>query len=135
MVIWHNSSTNNRLLILPAVLHVHVLYIGPGGRLLTMHADDVRRSMTANMSALQLVGVLLLISNAPSVHPYPTGAPQQACMTATPNHPAALAPQTSTNPYSIDLSVFDDGSGSYSYLPRRTYQCEFSRAKESGRCR
>lgn len=82
------------------------------------------------MSISQLVGLLLFVSVAPPAISYPTGAPREACMTATPNHPTAPAPQTSTNPYSIDLGAFDDGSGSYSYLPRRTYQCEFSELKQ-----
>ena len=52
-----------------------------------------------------------------------TGAPQEACNTVTPNHPPAT-PQNTSNPYRIGLSAFDDGSGSLTYLPGRTYQCE-----------
>jgi len=73
------------------------------------------------MRALVAV-VLLLVSTAVPVISFPTGAPLEACSTVTPNHPATA--QNSTNPYSIDLSVFDDGSGGFRYLPGRTYQCE-----------
>ena len=75
------------------------------------------------MRALVTV-LLLLVSTVVPVISFPTGAPLEACSTVTPNHPATA--QTSTNPYSIDLSVFDDGSGGFTYLPGRTYQCEFS---------
>ena len=56
---------------------------------------------------------------------FSTGAPREACTTATPNHPAT--PQNITNPYSIDLSAFDDGGGGFTYLPGKTYQCEFGK--------
>ena len=79
----------------------------------------------SSMRALVAV-VLLLASCVGPALSFPTGAPREACTTATPNHPPAT-PQNTTNPYSIDLSVFDDGSGSFTYLPGRTYECEFSK--------
>ena len=78
------------------------------------------------MRALVAVVLLLLASCVGPALSFSTGAPQQACTTATPNHPPAT-PQNTTNPYRIDLSVFDGGSGNLTYLPRRTYQCEFSK--------
>jgi len=76
------------------------------------------------MRALVAV-VLLLASCVGPALSFRTGAPRGACTTATPNHPAT--PQDTPNPYDLDLSVFDDGSGSFAYLPGRTYQCEFGK--------
>ena len=71
-------------------------------------------------AAVAIVLVLLLVSPALSL---PTGAPPEACSTVTSSH--LSVPQTSTNPYGIDLGIFDDGSGGFSYLPGKTYRCEF----------
>ena len=78
----------------------------------------------SSMRALVAV-VLLLASCVGPALSFSTGAPWGACTTVTPNHPAT--PQNTPNPYRIDLSVFDDGSGSFTYLPGRTYQCEFGK--------
>ena len=79
-----------------------------------------------NMRVLFVAVVLLLVSCTGPALSHSTGAPQEACTTVTPNHPPAT-PQNTINPYRIDLSVFDDGGGGFTYLPRRTYQCEFCR--------
>ena len=84
-----------------------------------------RRRTHSSMRALVAV-VLLLASCVGPALSFSTGAPQQACTTVTPNHPAT--PQNTSNPYRIDLSVFEgDGGGSLTYLPGRTYQCEFGK--------
>lgn len=69
-----------------------------------------------------VVLVLLVVSPALS---FPTGAPPEACSTVTAGH--LNRPQTLTSPYSIDLSVFDDGSGGFRYLPGMTYKCELNK--------
>ena len=80
-----------------------------------------------NMRVLVAV-VLLLGSCVGPALSFSTGAPQEACTTATPNHPTA--PQNTSNPYRIDLSIFeDDGGGDFTYLPGRSYQCEFGEHK------
>ena len=81
----------------------------------------------ANMRVLVEVVLLLVFCAAPALS-FSTGAPQEACTTATPDHRAA--PQTTPTPYRIDLSVFeDDGGGDFTYLPGRSYQCEFGGRK------
>ena len=71
-----------------------------------------------------VVVVLLLVSCTSPALSFSTGAPRLACTTATPNHPAA--PQNTSTPYRIDLSVFEgDGGGGFTYLPGRAYNCEF----------
>jgi hypothetical protein len=49
---------------------------------------------------------------------FPSGAPPEACSTLSPTPFAHGAPpQASTVPYEVDLSAFDDGSGTLSYVP------------------
>ena len=79
---------------------------------------------TANMRVLFVTVVLLLAFCTGLALSFSTGAPQEACTTVAPNHPPAT-PQNTTNPYRIDLSAFDNGGGGFTYLPGRTYQCEF----------
>ena len=55
------------------------------------------------------------------------GAPSGACDTLSPNPmPAAHGadPQTSTVPYSIDISAFME-NGTFTYYPGQTYTCEY----------
>ena len=67
--------------------------------------------------------VILLLLFGESTQAYQTGAPSTACSTLTPNHGAP--PQSSTSPYSLDLSSFLLGSdGNYYYEPGNTYQCK-----------
>ena len=61
-----------------------------------------------NMRVL-VVAVLLLASCVGPALSFSTGAPQQACNTATLNHPAT--PQNTSTPYRIDLSVLRMGVG------------------------
>jgi hypothetical protein len=52
---------------------------------------------------------------------FPSGAPPGACSTLSPNPFAHGAPpQSSDVPYEVDLSAFDDGSGTLSYIPGET---------------
>jgi hypothetical protein len=52
---------------------------------------------------------------------FPSGAPPGACSSLSPNPFAHGAPpQTSAVPYEVDLSAFDDGSGTLSYIPGQT---------------
>ena len=67
-----------------------------------------------------LVAVVLLYA-APALS-YRTGAPLEACTTATPNHQQAAPQPSSTNPYRIGLGVFDARRGDLTYVPGRTYQ-------------
>ena len=51
-----------------------------------------------------------------------SGAPAQACNDLSPSQGAHGAPQTTTVPYEIDMSVFrDDNSGQLLYTPATTY--------------
>ena len=89
---------------------------------------SVRTSRCRTHSSMRtLVAVVLLLASCvdPALS-FPTGAPREACNSVTPNHPPAT-PQNTSNPYHIDLSIFEDGSGSLTYLPGRMYQCEFSK--------
>ena len=80
-----------------------------------------------NMRGLVAV-VLLLASCVGPALSFSTGAPQEACnITVTPNHLAT--PQNTSNPHRVDLSVFEDGGGDFTYLPERSYQCEFGEHK------
>ena len=67
-----------------------------------------------------LVAVVLLYA-APALS-YRTGAPLEACTTATPNHQQAAPQPSSANPYRIGLGVFDARRGDLTYVPGRTYQ-------------
>ena len=69
-----------------------------------------------------LVAVVLLHA-APTLS-YRTGAPLEACTTATPNHQQAASQSSNTNPYRIGLGVFDTQRGNWAYVPGRTYQRE-----------
>ena len=73
------------------------------------------------------LALLIVIASIYAVDAFSGGAPVQACDTLSPN-PAnhGADPQDSDVPYSIDLSVFDDGTGSYFYTPGNTYTCEKS---------
>ena len=75
------------------------------------------------MSVLSAVVVVLLVSVSPTLS-YRTGAPLEACTTATPNHQQAASQSSSTNPYRIGLGVFDARRGDWTYVPGRTYQRE-----------
>ena len=68
--------------------------------------------------------VFLLTSISCVVRSRPEGPPPGACPTLTPEHPGTT-PQTSTVPYVIDLTPFDDGSGGLQYTPGQTYTCTF----------
>ena len=83
------------------------------------------RCRTHSSMRVLVAVVLLLASCVGPALSFSTGAPREACNSVTPNHPAT--PQNTSNPYRIDLSVFEDGSGSLTYLPNRTYQCEFGK--------
>ena len=59
------------------------------------------------------------------VHAFSSGAPSGACSTLSPDPSRHLGqPQSSPVPYNIDLAVFDDGNGSFSYQPGMSYQRE-----------
>ena len=59
------------------------------------------------------------------VHAFSGGAPFGACSTLSPDPVQHLAnPQSSPVPYTIDLAVFDDGNGSFTYQPGMPYQRE-----------
>ena len=67
------------------------------------------------------VATLLLLINLDWCRGFPFGAPPAACSSLSPNPFAHEAqPQTSQVPYEIDLSAFDDGTGSLSYTPGET---------------
>ena len=74
-----------------------------------------------NMNPPSAVVVVLLVSVAPALS-YRTGAPLEACTTATPNHHQVAPQSSSTNPYRIGLGVFDARRGALTYVPGRTYQ-------------
>ena len=52
-----------------------------------------------------------------------SGAPAAACDNLTPGHGSA---QTSEVPFVIDVTQFDDGSGTLVYTPGRTYICNIT---------
>ena len=71
---------------------------------------------------------LLLISIAQVDHTegFSSGAPSTACSTLLPDpgsHSSGPQPDI-TNPYVVDLTALDDGTGqgTYSYVPGQTYQ-------------
>ena len=76
--------------------------------------------MSAVMIITVAIGVVFLYY-AREAYAFPGGAPSQACSTLTPSH-SSFQPQISNNPYKIDLSVFDDGNGTYQ--PGNSYQCK-----------
>ena len=73
-----------------------------------------------------LFSVALLVCIALAVEGRSGGAPAAACDTLAPDvslHGAQ--PQTSaSNPYSIDISAFDDGNGGFEYTLGETYTCK-----------
>ena len=79
-----------------------------------------------NMKSLLLVAAVLAVLYAGGVESLPTGAPTGACTTLTPLlNPRGHAdpPQTTTVPYWIDLSRFNN-SGKWEYTPGETYTCK-----------
>ena len=76
-----------------------------------------------NTAVVTLSLFLTLVATPLSVHGFSTGAPADACTTLTQQH-GSNSPQTSTVPYTIDLSVFDDGAGGFVYVPGMSYQRE-----------
>jgi hypothetical protein len=50
----------------------------------------------------------------------PTGAPSTACDSLTPGTPHGTTEQDGDNPWMIDISSFNNGSG-YFYTPGNTY--------------
>ena len=75
-----------------------------------------------------LAAFLVIVSlYAGGVEAYPDGAPASTCDHLTPSsrRHRALPQNASTNPYYLDLSPFDNGSGSFSYTPGKTYTCEY----------
>ena len=82
-------------------------------------------TQTRNMRALLLCIALLQASVYHQVSSLSGGAPVQACSTLSPDPTAHGAQtQTSTVPYSIDLSPFCS-NGTYSYYPGRSYTCKY----------
>ena len=65
--------------------------------------------------------VILVASCAYLADAFSGGAPAAACDTLTPGHGSA---QTSEVPFVIDVTQFDDGSGTLVYTPGRTYICK-----------
>ena len=69
--------------------------------------------------------LLIVIASIYAVDALSSGAPEQACDTLSPDPTAhSNDPQDTPVPYNIDLSAFDDGTGSYVYVPGYTYTCE-----------
>ena len=67
--------------------------------------------------------VVLVASCAYLAHARSGGAPASACDNLTPSH-SSIAAQTSEVPFVIDVTQFDDGSGTLVYTPGRTYICK-----------
>ncbi len=68
---------------------------------------------------------LLLCSMVLLVECYPDGAPEESCKTLAPSSEKHDArPQTTTSPYSLNISGFNDGEG-YHYELGKTYQCKY----------
>ncbi len=68
---------------------------------------------------------LLLCSMVLLVECYPDGAPEESCKTlAQSSEKHEARPQTTTSPYSLDISGFNDGEG-YHYELGKTYQCKY----------
>ena len=70
-----------------------------------------------------MLAVLLLLLFGESTQAYPDGAPSNSCVSLTPDH--GVPPESSSSPYSLDLSGFDlYGEGYFYYEPGTTYQCK-----------
>ena len=67
--------------------------------------------------------VVLVASCAYLADALPGGAPASTCDNLTPIH-SSIAAQTSEVPFVIDVTQFDDGSGTLVYTPGRTYTCK-----------
>ena len=76
-----------------------------------------------NMVVVAVIMFLALVATPLPVQGFSSGAPAAACTTLTQQHNPNTA-QTSAVPYTINLSVFDDGNGMFSYSPGMTYQRE-----------
>ena len=76
-----------------------------------------------NTAVVTLSLFLNLVATPLSVHGLSGGAPAGSCTTLTQDHPPN-SPQTSTVPYTFDLSVFDNGAGDFVYVPGISYQRE-----------
>ena len=59
---------------------------------------------------------IFVVSDATSA-----GAPIQACDNLTPGAPHGTTEQATPNPWMIDISSFDNGTGAYYYIPGYTY--------------
>ena len=72
--------------------------------------------------------MLILLAALPWWNPvegHSSGAPVQACTNLSPDaNQHGAAPRTSAVPYEVDLSDLSDGNGSFSYVPRKVYQCK-----------
>ena len=55
-----------------------------------------------------------------------TGAPLAACADVHPTGHTGSSQDLQTNPYSLNLTSFDELGGTLYYLPDRTYESEFS---------
>ena len=73
-----------------------------------------------NMSVA--TATFLFLAGLLAAEAFPGGAPSGACATLTPSH--GPNSQSSTVPYSIDLTPFSDGAGGYQYTPGETYTSE-----------
>ena len=65
--------------------------------------------------------LLVLVAIVCTVRAFPGGAPSGACNNLRPSAANHGQPQSGPNPYSIDLSPFDDGNGGYKYVAGATY--------------
>ena len=67
--------------------------------------------------------IFLLLLFGGSAHALPSGAPSTACSSLIPSHGGS--PQSSSSPYTIDMSIFNLYSdGNYYYQPGQEYQCK-----------
>ena len=72
--------------------------------------------------SMKRLAVLLLLLFGGSADAYSSGAPSTACSSLTPGHGGS--PQSSSSPYTLDLSIFDFNDSNYYYEPGQTYQCK-----------
>jgi hypothetical protein len=69
-------------------------------------------------SAFAALLLLITASYLDQSEGFSSGAPSEACSTLSPNpFDHGAPPQTSEVPYEVDLSAFDDGGGTLSYVP------------------